>query len=122
MGEVDLSLPVDGDAPAWRTPTARAGEYMETLVADLVRDRSPFYDEVSARWRELFPELAARPGKWVADDGPSGTGRLFLHVRSAAASFSLRPKLLAIRRKLMTLASAPKRFSVHVEIVGRGKG
>ena len=57
MGEVDFSLPVDGDAPAWRTQTAQAGEFMETLVAELVRDRSPFYDEVCERWRELFPEL-----------------------------------------------------------------
>lgn len=121
MGEVNLSLPVDGDAPAWRTPTTRAGEFMETIVADLVKDRSPFYDEVSARWRELFPELAARPGKWVADDGPSGNGRLFLHVRSAAASFALRPKIQVIRKKLMTLGSAPRRFSVHIEIVGKGK-
>ena len=122
MGAVDFSLPVDGDSPAWRTPTVRTGDFMETLVADLVRDRSPFYDEVVARWRELFPDLVARPGKWVAGDGPSGAGKLFLHVRSAAASFALRPKLSAIRRKLMALASAPKRFSVHVEIVGRGKG
>ncbi len=121
MGEVNLSLPVDGDAPAWRTPTTRAGEFMETIVADLVKDRSPFYDEVSARWRELFPELAARPGKWVAGDGPSGNGRLFLYVRSAAASFALRSKIPTIRKKLMALASAPKRFTVHIEIVGRGK-
>ena len=118
MGAVDSALPVDGDAPAWRTPTARAGEFMETLVADLVRDRSPFYDEVCARWRELFPELAARPGKWVSESGSSGNGRLFLHVRSAAASFALRPKLPTIRKKLMALASAPRRFSVHVEIRG----
>jgi len=116
MGAVDFSLPVDGDAPAWRTPTAKAGAFMDALVADLVRDRSPFYDEVCARWRELFPELAAKPGKWVADDGQAGNGKLFLHVRSAAASFALRPQLPAIRRKLMTLTSAPKRFSVHVEI------
>ena len=118
MGAVDFGLPVDGDAPVWRTPTARAGDFMETLVADLVRDRSPFFDEVCVRWRELFPELAAKPGKWVAGDGTARCGKLFLHVRSAAGSFALRPKLPAIHRKLASLASAPKRFSVHVEIVG----
>lgn len=118
MGAVDFGLPVDGDAPAWRAPTARAGDLMETLVADLVRDRSPFFDEVCARWRALFPELAAKPGKWVAGDGAAQGGKLFLHVRSAAGSFALRPKLPAIRRRLASLASAPKRFSVHVEIMG----
>ena len=117
MGDVDLSLPVDGDFPSLRTPSRRAGELVDAIVADLVRDRSPFFDEVCARWRELFPDLAAKPGKWVAVDGPAGSGKLFLHVRSAAGSFALRPKLPAIRRKLATLTSVPKRFSVHVEIV-----
>ena len=119
MGAVDFSLPVDGDAPAWRRPTARAGDCMEALVADLVRDRSPFYDEVCARWRELFPEQAAKPGKWVPEGGPGGGGRLFLHVRSSAGLFALRPKLPLIRKRLATLASAPKRFSVLCEIAAK---
>ena len=116
MCAVDFSLPVDGDAPAWRTPTKRAGDFVEALVTDLVRDRSPFYDEVCDRWHELFPELSAKPGKWVSGDGPAGGGKLFLHVRSSAGLFALRPKLPAIRRKLASFASAPKRFSLHVEI------
>ena len=65
MGDVDLSLPVDGDLPSLRTPSSRAGDMMDAIVADLVRDRSPFFDEVCAKWRELFPDLTAKPGKWV---------------------------------------------------------
>ena len=121
MGDVDLSLPVDGDLPSLRTPSSRAGDMMDAIVADLVRDRSPFFDEVCAKWRELFPDLTAKPGKWVSSDGPAGNGKLFLHVKSAAGSFALRPKLPAIRRKLAALASAPRRFSVHVEIAGGGR-
>ena len=117
MGAVDSSLPVDGDVPALRDPVVRAGSLMDGILSDLVRDRSPFFDEVSARWASLFPDLAAKPGKWVEGDGAKGSGKLFLHVRSAAASFALRPRLPAIRKKLATLPSAPSRFSLHIEIV-----
>ena len=116
MGAVDFSLPVDGDLPAYRTPTVKAGDILDSLIADLTRDRSPFFDEVRARWCELFPELKAKPGKWVDGATPKAGGKLFLHVRSAAASFALRPKLAGIRKKLAALSSAPQRFSVHVEI------
>ena len=117
MGAVDFGVPVDGDVPAWRSQTARAGDLVDAIVADLVRDRSPFYDEVCVRWRSLFPELSAKPGKWVSTDVAAGGGKLFLHVKSAAGSFALRPRLPAIRKRLAQLDSAPKRFSVHVEIV-----
>ncbi len=117
MGAVDFTLPVDGDAPAWRSPTVLAGDRMEALVADLVRDRSPFYDEVCARWSEMFPELKARPARWVSGEG--GSGKMFLSVGSSAGLFALRPKLPAIRKRLSALASAPKRFTVHLEIAVR---
>ena len=115
MSEVDFTLPVDGDVPRWRTPVTCVGDLMEGIAADLVKDRSPFFDEVCARWAELFPELKARPGKWVSS-GANGEGKIFLNVGSAAGSFALRPKLPAIRRRLAELASAPRRFSLHVEI------
>ena len=117
MSAVDFSLPVDGDLPSSRTPSVKAGDLLDSLVEDLMRDRSPFFDEVCARWRELFPEIAAKPGKWVDGVTPNAGGKLFLHVRSAPASFAMRPRLAAIKRKLAELATAPKRFSVHVEIV-----
>jgi hypothetical protein len=118
MGAVDFSLPVDGDLPTYRTPSVKAGDLLDSLVADLTRDRSPFFDEVCAKWGELFPDFAAKPGKWVAGDSPDAGGKLFLNVKSAAASFAVRPKLKAVKAKLAGLASAPKRFSVHVQVGG----
>ena len=116
MGAVDFSLPVDGDVPSLRTKTPLAGEFMDSLVADLVRDRSPFFDEIVETWKTLFPDISAKPGKWVSGATPKSPGKLFLEVGSAPALFSMRPKLPAIKRKLATLASAPERFSVHLEI------
>ena len=116
MRSVDFALPVDGDVPEVRRPAQRVGGLFDALVADLTRDRSPFYDEVCARWRELFPDVNAKPGRWVSGATPHAGGRIFLHVRSAAASFALRPKLPALKKKLATLVSAPPRFSVNVEI------
>ena len=116
MGAVDFSLPVDGDVPSFRSPAARAGDFVESLVADLVRDRSPFFDEVVRKWKELFPELPAKPGKWVSGATQKSPGKIFLEVKSAPALFAMRPKLPSVKRKLATLASAPERFSVHLEI------
>lgn len=115
MGAVNFALPVDGDLPTYRTPTVKAGDLLDSLVADLTRDRSPFFEEVRARWSELFPDLAAKPGKWVSAGDALG-GKLFLFVRSAAATFAVRPKLKAVKARLAGLASAPKRFSVHVQV------
>ena len=121
MGAVDFSLPVDGDVPALRRPPSTAGDFMDSLVEDLSRDRSEFFDEVVLRWRELFPDINARPGKWVSGATPKSGGRLFLHVASAPALFSMRPKLPAVKKKLATLASAPVRFTLHLEIAKKRK-
>ena len=120
MGAVDFSLPVDGDIPSLRSPVSRAGDFVDSLVQDLVRDKSPFFDEVVRQWNNLFPELAARPGKWVAGATPKSPGKLFLEVRSAPALFSIRPKLTSIKRKLAELPSSPDRFSLHLEIARPG--
>jgi hypothetical protein len=116
MGAVDFSLPVDGDVPSYRPPASRAGDFMDSLVEDLVRDRSPFFDEVAQKWKGLFPDLPARPGKWVSGATQKSPGKLFLEVKSSPALFSMRPKLPAIKRQLAALPSAPERFSVHLEI------
>ena len=107
MGAVDFSLPVDGDIPSLRRPSSQAGDFMDSLVEDLTRDRSTFFDEVVQCWQEPFPDINAQPGKWVSGPTPKSGGRLFLHVVSAPALFALRPKLPLIKKKLSTLASAP---------------
>ncbi|MBR6588366.1 MAG: hypothetical protein IKK82_13220 [Kiritimatiellae bacterium] len=121
MGAVDFSLPVDGDVPSLRRPSSQAGDFMDSLVEDLTRERSAFFDDVVRRWREFFPDVNACPGKWVSDATPKSGGRLFLHVASASALFALRPKLPSIKKKLATLASAPVRFTLHLEIAHKGK-
>ena len=121
MGAVDFSLPVDGDIPSLRRPSSQAGDFMDSLVEDLTQDRSTFFDEVVQCWREIFPDINARPGKWVSGPTPKSGGRLFLHVASAPALFALRPKLPSIKKKLAALASAPVRFTLHLEIVQKGK-
>jgi hypothetical protein len=114
MGAVDFSLPVDGDALETRKPLAAAGSFMDSILADLVKEKTPFFDEICARWKELFPDLRARPGKWVAAASGNG-GKVFIYVSSAAALFALRPKLPSIRKKLAELSTAPSRFTVHLE-------
>ena len=121
MGAVDFSLPVDGDLPSFRRPSSRAGDFMDSLVEDLSRDRSAFFDEVVQRWRELFPDINACPGKWVSGATPKNGGKLFLHVTSAPALFAMRPKLPAIKKRLAAFASAPVRFTLHLEIAYKGK-
>ncbi len=116
MSAVDFSLPVDGDVPAYRAPVSTPRDMLDSIVVDLTKDRSQFFDEVCRRWRDLFPDLNAKPGKWVAGATEGMGGRLFLQVRSAAASFAVRPRLSAVRRRLAELESAPRRFSVHIEI------
>jgi hypothetical protein len=121
MSAVDFSLPVDGDIPALRQPSSTAGDFMDSLLADLTKERSDFFDEVVQRWQELFPNISAKPGKWVSGAAAKNGGKLFLHVTSAPALFAMRPKLPAIRKKLATLSTAPVRFTIHLEIVQKGK-
>lgn len=118
MGAVDFSLPVDGDALETRKPLAAAGSFMDSILADLVKEKTPFFDEICARWKELFPDLRARPGKWVAAASGNG-GKVFIYVSSAAALFALRPKLPAMKKVLSKLTSAPAKFTLHLETHAR---
>ena len=75
----------------------------------LLVEKSPFFDQVCERWPTLFPDSVAKPGRWQ-------DGRLFLYVRTSGQLFGMRPKLTKIKKALATLPTAPKRFSVHLEI------
>ena len=76
---------------------------------DLVTEKNPFFDSLVESWRSLFPGLAARPGRYA-------DGKIFLYVRSAPASFAIRPRLRAIAARLAALPGAPKKVDLRLEI------
>ena len=85
------------------------GDSLEAAIEELLRERSTFFDDVCARWDEMFPELPARPGEWR-------DGKVVLFVKSSGQLFALRPRVAAIKRELAALPGAPKRFSVVLQI------
>ncbi len=102
-------LPIDGDVVETRVPMPNMGKLMDGLLANLLIEKSPFFDEVCEKWTGLFPDCVAKPGRWQ-------DGRLFLYVRTSGQLFGMRSKLPKIRKTLATLPTAPKRFSVNLEI------
>jgi hypothetical protein len=102
-------LPIDGDVVETRVPMPSMGKLMDGLLATLLVEKSPFFDQVCEQWPTLFPDSVAKPGRWQ-------DGRLFLYVRTSGQLFGMRPKLTKIKKALAALPTAPKRFSVHLEI------
>ena len=85
------------------------GESLDAAIEELLRERSTFFDEVCARWDELFPGVTARPGEWR-------DGKVVLFVKSAGQLFALRPRVAEMKRRLAGVQGAPKRFSVILQI------
>ena len=102
-------LPIDGDVVETRVPVPSMGKLMDGLLATLLVEKSPFFDQVCEQWPTLFPDSVAKPGRWQ-------DGRLFLYVRTSGQLFGMRPKLTKIKKALAALPTAPRRFSVHLEI------
>ena len=102
-------LPIDGDAVETRVPMPGIGKLMDDLLASMLVEKSPFFDQVCEKWMELFPDCVAKPGRWQ-------DGRLFLYVRTSGQLFGMRTKLPKMKRLLAALPTAPKRFSVNLEI------
>ena len=87
---------------------------MDSVARELYRDEVRFFDRLREQWAELFPGCPARPGRWQE-------GKLVLYVATAGQSFALRPKLPAMKRRILALDGAPKgRFALLVEIKCRG--
>ena len=107
-------LPVDADATEFRVPTSRVGQPLKGILDELLKEKTPFFDAVCAAWPTLFPELAARPGRFQ-------NGRLFLYVTTSATLFALHPKLNKIKKQLRSLPGAPARFTVGLEIHAAGR-
>ena len=106
-------LPIDGDPVETRVPTVRVGSMFDGILNDLLVEKSAFFDAVCAKWKTLFPDLPAYPGRYQ-------DGHLFLYVRTSGQLFALRPKLPKIKKALLPLRAenpdAAKRLSVHLEI------
>ena len=102
-------VPVDGDAVETRVPMPSMGNLMDGILTKLLVEKSPFFDEVCEKWPALFPDCIAKPGRWQ-------DGRLFLYVRTSGQLFGMRTKLPKMKKLLATLPTAPKRFSLNLEI------
>ena len=102
-------LPIDSDVVETRVPMPSMSTLMDGLIASLLSEKSPFFDQICEEWAKLFPDCAAKPGRWQ-------NGRLFLYVRTSGQLFGMRPKLPKIKKALAALPTAPKRFTVGLEI------
>lgn len=78
-------------------------------VQALSLEKNGFFDSLADRWRTLFPSLPAVPGRY-------SSGTFVLYVKSAPALFSVRPRLAAVRKKLLSLEGAPRRIDILLEI------
>lgn len=95
--------------PLKRGRHASFASAVEASFNELTYVPDPFFDVLVDRWGELFPAVAAKPGRREGN-------RLFLYVKSAASLFTVRPGLPAVKRALSALPGAPKRLEVYLEI------
>ena len=111
---VSAGVPIDGDPVETRKPVQQADSLfdavMESVARDMYREETRFFDILRERWDALFPNCPARPGRWQE-------GKLVLYVSTAGQSFAMRPKLPAMKKKIIALEGAPKgRLALLVEI------
>lgn len=102
-------LPVDSDPRELGGGAVRLCALLDESLDSMQSERNAFFDAVVDRWKSLFPDLPARPGRFAE-------GRVYLYVKSASLNFALRPKLPRVKRVLAGLEGAPKRFDVRLEI------
>ena len=114
-----LDLPIDGDPVETRRPVQPEGTLldaaMESMQREIYKDEARFIDLLREQWTTLFPGSPARPGRWQS-------GKLVLYVSTAGQSFAIRPKLPAMKKRILALEGAPKgRFPILVEIHAAGR-
>ena len=85
------------------------GSAVDAALVDLTTEKNPFFDSLADVWSSLFPGLAAKPGRYE-------DGKIFLYVKSAPASFVVRPKLRTIAARLAKLPGAPAKINLRLEI------
>ena len=82
---------------------------LDAVFKDLSTERNAFFDSLADRWRELFPGLPMRPGRYE-------NGVIYLYVPNAPTNFAMRPKLPSVKKRLAELPSAPAKLVVKMEI------
>ena len=84
----------------------------DAALKDLLTEKNDFFDSLADRWKAIFPDLPARPGRYE-------DGKIFVYVKNAPTLFMMRPKLKAIAAKLAALPGAPKKVDLRLEIHSR---
>ncbi len=90
------------------------GSAAKAALDSLLEQRHPFVEALADAWPTLFPGFPASPGRYE-------DGMVFLYVPNAATLFSVRPRLAAVRRRLLAMPGAPKRINLRLEIHGVAK-
>lgn len=108
---VDPSKPIDGDPAELRNTLSVAGDSMDAILEEMLKEKDPFFDSLVDQWPQIAPDFQAKPGR-----SDRQKGKIFLYVKSSVAVFALRPKLPALKKRLLALPGAPRRLSLHLEI------
>ena len=82
---------------------------LEAAFLDLTTEHDPFFDSLPDIWPQLFPKLAARPGRYE-------DGQIVLYVKNPPTLYAMRMKLGMIRKTLSELPNAPKKINLKLEI------
>jgi len=87
---------------------------IDAALRDLLTEKNVFFDSLCDNWKKIFPDLPAKPGRYE-------DGKIFIYVRNAPTSYSVRPKLRSIAAKLALLPGAPKKIELKLEIHSRDR-
>ena len=96
-------------APEMRGRHKTAASAFDAAFKALSVERDGFFDSVVDKWKSMFPDIPARPGRHER-------GRIYLYVRSAPASYMVRPRLREIAAKLALVPGAPKKIDLRLEV------
>ena len=77
--------------------------------SDMTVEKNEFFDSLCDKWRDMFPSLPARPGRYE-------DGMIFLYVRSAPLLYAMRPRLRSIATTLARQPGAPAKVNLRLEI------
>ena len=67
-------------SPELRGRHASFASAVDAAFGDLTTEKNEFFDSLADRWKTLFPDLPARPGRYE-------DGKIFLYVPNAAVNF-----------------------------------